>query len=158
MPHIFLAGDLIDLLLVLLFIALLILIGSFFVIRDLKNIYKIVFKIRSKFTIELRKIVNLMYKILNSEQLKPFTEVIIKTLPHEQKKILLSKIDEIYTGIDLELEDNKYIIETYENLQKLRRERDAKILAYNHKIRLFPFSIYAKILKMKRYELYTEKN
>lgn len=59
----------------------------------------------------------------------------------------------------MNLDDNndKYIIETYENLQSIRRERDALILVYNQKILIFPFSFYARIMKFQKYELYTEK-
>jgi hypothetical protein len=98
-----------------------------------------------------------MHKVYNSELLEPFTKVVIKNLPHAEKQILLRNIDAVYEGIDLEDSDNKYIVETYENLQKLRRERDAKILTYNQKLRTFPFSVYAKLMKLPEYVLYTEK-
>ncbi|HPJ23687.1 MAG TPA: hypothetical protein PK113_02135, partial [Bacillota bacterium] len=61
-----------------------------------------------------------------------------------------------FEEIDQTVDGNKYIIETYENLQTLRRERDARILVYNQKLLTFPFSLYVKILKLQKYELYTD--
>lgn len=146
-----------EVLLVILVASLLIAVGSFFIIRDLKKEYKKVFKIRSRFHIEIRKIVNLIYNVYSSEILEPFTKVIIKNLPHIEKSILLKNVDTVFASLDVEAVDNKYIVETYNNLQKLRRERDAKILVYNQKTRTFPFSVYAKIMKLENYELYTEQ-
>lgn len=145
-----------DILLVLVVVIVLIAIGSIFLIRDLKADFKKVYRMRSKFHIEMRKIVNLIYNIYSSEILEPFTKVVIKNLPHEEKKILLRNIDIVYADLDLENPDNKYIIETYENMQKIRRKRDALILVYNQKLDIFPFNLYAKIMKMIKYELYTE--
>ncbi len=152
----FTASALFEILLLLLVIVIFVTVGSFFIIRDLRLEMKQVYKIRSRFHIEIRKIVNLMYNAHNSSHLEPFTKVVIKNLPHEEKKILLRNIDKAYTELNLESEENKYIIETYDNLQKLRRERDAKILVYNQKLLTFPFSIYAPILRLRKYELYTE--
>ncbi len=145
-----------DILLVLVVSLILIIIGSIFIIRDLKKDFKKVFRMRSKFHIEIRKIVNLIYNIHNSKALEPFTKVVIKNLPHEEKRILLRHIEQVYSELDVEDDVNKYIVETYENLQKLRRKRDALILVYNQKLNIFPFSFYAKIMKMYTYELYTE--
>ncbi|XFA99692.1 hypothetical protein ACAG96_03685 [Candidatus Izemoplasma sp. B36] len=145
-----------DILLVLLVVIILIAIGSIFLIRDLKADFKKVYRMRSKFHIEMRKIVNLIYNIYSPEILEPFTKVIIKNLPHEEKKILLRNIDTVYADLDLENSDNKYIFETYENMQKIRRKRDAFILVYNQKLDIFPFNLYAKIMKMNKYELYTD--
>ena len=145
-----------DIIFVLIVSIILIAISTFFVVRDLKSDFKKVYKIRSKFHIEIRKIVNLIYNIYKPESLEPFTKVVIKNLPHEQKKILLKNIEEIYISLDKENSDNFYIIETYENMQKIRRKRDALILVYNQKRKIFPFSLYAKILKMEKYELYTD--
>ena len=153
----FFTSVLFDVILFFIVAIIIITVSSIFIVRDLKGEFKRVFKVRSKFHIEIRKIVNLIYKIFNSEVLEPFTKVVIKNLPHEQKKILLKKIDLVYSEINVEDVENKYIVETYENLQKLRRLRDAKILVYNHRIETFPFSIYAKIMKMNKYELYTDK-
>lgn len=147
---------LIDILLLVLTISIIIAVGSVFFIRDLRKDFKQVFKIRSKFHIEIRKIVNLIYNVYNSDLLEPFTKVVIKNLPHEQKKILLKNIDAVYSQIDIENPDNKYIVETYENLQKLRRERDARILVYNYKLNMFPYSLYGRMMKLPKYELYTE--
>lgn len=146
-----------EILLLLLVLAIIIAVTSILIVRNMKAEFKKVYKIRSRFHIEIRKIVNLMYKIHNSELLEPFTKVVIKALPHTEKSILLRNIDAVYKEIDIEDPDNKYIVETYENLQNLRRERDAKILNYNQKNRTFPFNIYAKIMKFPRFEIYTEK-
>ena len=145
-----------DILLVIIVLVILILVGSIFLIRDLKSDFKRVFRMRSKYHIEIRKIVNLIYNIHSSKQLEAFTKVVIKNLPHEEKKILIKLVDQVYSELDLNNEDNKYIIETYENMQKIRRRRDAIILVYNQKINIFPFSLCAKIMKMNRYELYTD--
>jgi len=145
-----------EVLLLLLVLVILLIIGSFFIIRDLRMEMKQVYKIRSRFHIEIRKIVNLIYNVHSSKHLEPFTKVVIKNLPHEEKKILLKNIDKAFAEIDQTIPENKYIIETYENLQKLRRERDAKVLVYNQKLLTFPFSLYAPILKMTKYELYTD--
>ncbi len=146
-----------DILLFVLVLVILISVGSFFIIRDLKMEIKQVYKIRSRFHIEIRKIVNLIYNVHNSEHLESFTKVVIKNLPHEEKKILLKNIDLAFEDLDEENSENIYIFETYNNLQKLRRERDAKIIVYNQKLQTFPFSIYSKILKLQKYELYTDK-
>lgn len=152
-----LAGVFLEVGLLLVVLLLLIAVASFFIIRDLKLDLKQVYKIRSRFHIEIRKISNLIYNVHSFSYLEPFTKVIIKNLPHEEKRILLRFIDRAYEEIDHEDETNKYILETYENLQELRRARDAKILVYNQKLVTFPFSLYVKILKMQSYELYTEK-
>lgn len=150
------ASAIFEILLLLLVLVIFLSIGSFFVIRDLRMEMKQVYKIRSRFHIEIRKIVNLIYNVHTSKHLEPFTKVVIKNLPHEEKKILLRNIDKAFSEIDQTVPENKYIVETYENLQKLRRERDAKVLVYNQKLLTFPFSLYAHILKLSKYELYTE--
>jgi len=152
-----LANVLYEILLLVLVLAILIAVASFFIIRDLKIEFKKVYKIRSRFHIEIRKIVNLLYNVHQPTSLEPFTKVVIKKLPHEEKKILLKHIDKVFLELDQNDEDNKYIVETYENLQNLRRERDAKILGYNQKTTTFPFSVYAKILKLENFKLYTDK-
>ncbi|MBI9010393.1 MAG: hypothetical protein JEZ05_10250 [Tenericutes bacterium] len=146
-----------EILLLLLVLVIILAVTSILIIRNMQLEFKKVYKIRSKFHIEIRKIVNLMYKIHQSELLEPFTTVVIKNLPHTEKSILLRNIDAEYQEIDIKDPDNKYIVETYENLQNLRRERDAKILNYNQKNRTFPFNIYARIMKLPRFEIYTEK-
>lgn len=146
-----------EIFLVILVVAVIIAVSSVLIIRNLQAEFKKVYKIRSRFHIEIRKIVNLIYKVHNSELLEPFTKVIIKNLPHAEKSILIKNIDIVYLELDRDNPDNKYIVETYENLQTLRRERDAKILMYNQKITTFPFQIYARIIKLTKYEIYTEK-
>jgi len=145
---------------IVIFLVVLIVIGgvaSFFVIRDLQKEYKIVFRINSKFEIELRKLVNLMFKFLQTPKLEPYNDVVIKQLPHEEKRNLLKIIDEAYQNIDQELEENKYIVETYENLIDLRRTRDSKVIVFNEKIALFPFNIYIKFMKFDTYDTFVEK-
>jgi len=152
----FILDALFDILLFIVVAIIIIAIGSIFLVRDLKSDFKKVYRMRSKYHIEIRKIVNLIYNIHSSKQLEPFTKVIIKNLPHEEKKILVKHVDQVYSELDLDNEDNKYIIETYENMQKIRRKREAVILVYNQKITIFPFSLYAKIMKMNKFELYTD--
>lgn len=152
-----LTNILFEILLLLLVLVILIGVASFFIIRDLKLEFKKVYKIRSRFHIEIRKIVNLIYNVHQPASLEPFTKVVIKKLPHEEKKILLKHIDKAFLELDPSDENNKYIIETYENLQNLRRERDAKILHFNQKTMTFPFTVYAKIMKLENFKLYTEK-
>lgn len=146
-----------EILLFVLVIVLIVGVGSFFIIRNLTLELKQVYKIRSKFHIEIRKIVNLIYNVHSFKYLEPFTKVVIKNLPHEEKKILLRNIDRAIEDIDPEASENTYILETYEHLQNLRRERDAKVIVYNQKLLTFPFTLYVKILKLEKYELYTEK-
>ena len=152
----FFTEALFEILLLVLVVAIIVVGGSIFFIRDLRKDFKQVFKMRSKFHIEMRKIVNLIYNVHESELLEPFTKVVIKNLPHEQKKILMKNIDQVYAEIDVTDIKNKYIVETYENLQTSRRERDARLLVYNHKLETFPYSMYARFMKMNKYELYTE--
>jgi hypothetical protein len=132
-------------------------IASFFIVRDLQTEYKKVFRINSKFEIELRKLVNLLFKFYEHSKLESYTNVVIKQLPHEEKRNLLKIIDEVYQTIDLEAEDNKYIVETYQNLEELRRVRDSKIIVFNQKLTYFPFNIYSKIMKMHNYHTFMDK-
>ncbi|MDT8336843.1 MAG: hypothetical protein RQ856_03325 [Candidatus Izemoplasmatales bacterium] len=138
---------------------LLVIIGvsSFFIIRDLQTEYKKVFRINSKFEIELRKLVNLLFKFYEHSKLESYTSVVIKQLPHEEKRNLLKIIDEVYQTIDLEAEDNKYIVETYQNLEELRRVRDSKVIVFNQKLTYFPFNIYLKIMKIQNYHTFMDK-
>ncbi len=146
-----------EVLLVLTVLIILTVVASVFIVRDLRMEHRKVFKVRSRFHIELRKISNLMYKVLHEERLEPYTQVVIKKLPHEEKKILSRIVDEVFEAMDQTNEDYKYIVETYENLQQIRRERDAKVLVYNQKLRTFPFSLYGKFMKLITYKLYTDK-
>ncbi len=149
---------LVDVLIFVAVVVVLIGVSSIFIIKDLQKEYKKVFRIQSKFDIELRKLVNLLYKFLDNSKLEAFHNVVIKKLPHEEKRNLIKIIDEIYEGVDLESEDNKYIVETYENLDELRRLRDSKVIVFNQKISLFPFNVYAKILKIQKYSTFTDQD
>lgn len=147
-----------EILLAVLVFLILIAVGSFYVLRDLFSDVKKTNKIRGRFHIEIRKIVNLIYNVHQPEKLESFSKVVIKKLPHEEKKNLLKIVDEVYNSLEnLDADENKYIVETYENLQKIRRERDACLLVYNQKLTIFPYSFYARILKLKPYGIYTEK-
>jgi hypothetical protein len=118
--------------------------------------YKKVFRANSKFEIELRKLVNLMYKFLNNDKLQPYNNVVIKSITHEEKRQLLKLIEEVFKSIDKEKKDNQYICETFNNLEEIRRLRDSKVLLFNQKMALFPFNIYFKILKFEKYYTYTD--
>ncbi|MBN2300483.1 MAG: hypothetical protein JXC31_04770 [Acholeplasmataceae bacterium] len=132
-------------------------VASFFIVRDLQTEYKKVFRINSKFEIELRKLVNLLFKFHEHSKLESYTNVVIKQLSHEEKRNLLKIIDEVYQTIDLEADDNKYIIETYQNLEELRRVRDSKVIVFNQKLTYFPFNIYSKIMKIENYHTFMDK-
>ncbi|MFA7076420.1 MAG: hypothetical protein WC152_07130 [Candidatus Izemoplasmatales bacterium] len=132
-------------------------IASFFIIKDIQKEYKKVFRINSKFEIELRKLVNLMYKFLEHSKLESYNNVVIKQLPHEEKRNLLKIIDETYEMVDVNVEKNKYIVETYQNLEEIRRIRDSKVIVFNQKITMFPFSIYGKIMKLEVFHTFVEK-
>ncbi|MGD9761425.1 MAG: hypothetical protein AB7U52_03185 [Candidatus Izemoplasmatales bacterium] len=138
---------------------LLIIVGvsSFFVVKDLQKEYKKVFRIHSKFEIELRKLVNLMFKFLEHAKLGPYNDVVIKQLPHEEKRNLLKIIDEIYQTVDKDNEENKYIVETYQNLEEIRRIRDSKVIIFNQKITMFPFNVYVKIMKLETFHTFVDK-
>jgi len=138
-------------------LAIIITVATFFIVKDLQTEYKKVFRIQSKFDIELRKLVNLMFKLLEHSKLESYNDVVIKQLPHEEKRNLLKIIEEIYQSVDVENEDYQYIVETYENLNELKRVRDSKIIVFNQKITLFPFNIYSRIMKLGSYHTFTEK-
>lgn len=136
-------------------ILILIIIGSFFVVKSLNVSYKDVFRANSKFDIELRKFVNLLSKQTKSEELKKYDEVTIKDLPFAEKKELLAIVKQVYFTLDLDDVLNKYVVETYNNLQEVRRIRDSKVLIFNQKTMMFPFNLYAKILHFKKWEIFT---
>ncbi len=138
-----------------LFVLAAIIITSFLTIRNLRISYREVFKYQSKFDIELRKIINLLSKQIDGEKLISANRLVVKSLTTEEKKALLDTIEQHYLHIDPKSEVIDYVKETYENLQEIRRIRDSKAIVFNHKIIMFPFNIYAKILKMKTWELYT---
>jgi hypothetical protein len=144
---------------IVIFVAVLVVIigvATFFIIKDLQKEYKKVFRINSKFEIELRKLVNLLYKFYENPKLEPYNNVVIKQLPHEEKRNLLKFIDEVYETVEKEDEENKYIVETYQNLEELRRVRDSKVIVFNQKITYFPFNIYVKILKLDAYHTFVD--
>ncbi|MFW5889517.1 MAG: hypothetical protein ACOCUD_03960, partial [Bacillota bacterium] len=136
---------------------LLIAVGSIFIIRHLRKEYKKVFRIQSRFDIELRKMVNIMHKFLQVKELEEYHKLVIKKLSHDEKRKLLQIIERAYADIDLEKEENAYVIETYQRLEEIRRSRDSKVIVYNDKLAIFPFNIYAKILKYNKYKVYTTK-
>lgn len=129
---------------------------SVFIVRSLIISFKDVYRYQSKFDIELRKMINLLSKVNGNRhgKLKDYQNQVIKDLAHEEKKQLLSLIDEMFVELDKNDENNKYLIETYENLNEERRVRDSKAIVFNQKILTFPFNIYAKILKMKKWDLF----
>ncbi len=138
-------------------LTIIITVASFFIVKDLQTEYKKVFRIQSKFDIELRKLVNLMFKLLKNPKLEAYNDVVIKQLPHEEKRNLLKIIEEIYQNVEMENENHNYIVETYENLMELKRVRDSKIIIFNQKITFFPFNIYYKIMKLESYHTFTDK-
>ena len=145
---------------IVIFVSVLVVIvgaSSFFVVKDLQKEYKKVFRIHSKFEIELRKLVNLMFKFLEHSKLEPYNDVVIKQLPHEEKRNLLKIIDEVYETVDKDNEENKYIIETYQNLEEIRRIRDSKVIIFNQKITMFPFNVYVKIMKIETFHTFVDK-
>ncbi|MGE4572288.1 MAG: hypothetical protein AB7E09_06030 [Candidatus Izemoplasmatales bacterium] len=143
----------------ILVIILLALIGvaSVFIVRHLRTEYKKVYKVQSKFDIELRKLINIMHNFLEIDSLEKYHKLVIKKLSHDEKSQILDIIESAYQDINLELEENAYIIETYQRLQEVRRDRDSKVIIYNDKLSLFPFNLYAKILKFQKFYLYTPK-
>ncbi|MBU0997859.1 MAG: hypothetical protein KKE16_07455 [Firmicutes bacterium] len=142
-------------LLVLFFIGA-IAVSSVFLIRSVVSSYKEVFKLQSKLDIELRKILNLISKISDDEIIDMASSQTVKELPLEEKKKLIIHVDEIFNTIDLKNPDFSYLKETYENLHEVRRTRDGRALMYNQKIAMFPFNLYAKILKLPQWEIYTD--
>lgn len=132
-------------------------ISTFVFIRSLRASYREVFRYQSKFDIELRKTGNLLSKVIKNDQLTQYASVIVKEMPFEDKKNMLDLIDEIFPKINPEDPNNKYVIQTYENLQEIRRTLDSKVLSFNHQITLFPFNIFAKILNFKKMAHYTHQ-
>lgn len=132
-------------------------IASVFLIRDLRKTYKEMYRQQSRFDIELRKVANLMSKVVTSSELKGWLNLVIKELPYEKKKQLLQLLFELYESIDLNDEKYTYLVETYDNLQEARRLLDAKILLFNQKISYFPFNLYAKVMKLSKREYYTHQ-
>ena len=143
---------------ILVFVLLIILgVGSVFAIRHLRREFKKVYRVQSRFDIELRKLLNIMHNFLEIETLEKYHKLVIKKLSHDEKMEILEILEKAYQEIDSDLEENAYIIEIYDRLQEIRRNRDSKVIIYNDKIALFPFNIYAKILKFEKFLLYTPK-
>jgi hypothetical protein len=147
----------IELSLLVFVIAAVIAVLTIVLLRNLRISYKDVFRSQSKFDIELRKAGNLVSKIVKNEAFAKYGTLIIKEMPFEDKKALLDLIDETYQQIDSADPVNKYVVETYENLQEIRRVLDSKVLSFNHMISLFPFNLYAKVLKLKKMHHYTHQ-
>lgn len=141
---------------IILFVLAVIVVSSLFLIRSILRSYKEVYKYQSKFDIELRKTMNLMSKVVNNQNLNEYLNKTIKDLSFEEKKKLLQIIDQQIIYVDPTKPENKYILETYENLHEIRRTRDSLALVYNQKIMLFPFDIYARILKKSKWQIYTD--
>lgn len=135
----------------------LVVVGSVFIIRHLRKEYKKVYRIQSKFDIELRKLINIMVNFLEVESLTKYHKKVIKKLSHNEKVEILNIIETSYQASDLDAEENAYIIETYQRLQEIRRERDSLVIVYNDKLSLFPFNLYARILKFQKFVVYTVK-
>lgn len=130
-------------------------VATILITRRLRNTYKDLYRQQSKFDIELRKSTNLISKVVQSEVLEKYENVVIKELTFLEKKELLDLVMEAFQSVDKEDEDNKYVIETYDNLHEMRRILDSKILSFNQLISIFPFNFYAKILKMEKKPYYT---
>jgi hypothetical protein len=139
------------------FLVILIVIASIFIVRHLTKEYKKVYKVQSRFDIELRKLINIMHNFLEIEALKKYHKLVIKKLSHDQKLEILQILETSYQDIDLDDEENAYIVETYHRLQEVRRDRDSKVIVYNDKISIFPFNIYAKFLNFQKFIVYTTK-
>ncbi|PKL00516.1 MAG: hypothetical protein CVV56_05945 [Tenericutes bacterium HGW-Tenericutes-1] len=130
-------------------------VATILITRRLRNTYKDLYRQQSKFDIELRKSTNLISKVVHNESLDKYENVVIKDLPFLEKKELLDLVMEAFQSVDKEDEDNKYVIETYDNLHEMRRILDSKILSFNKLISIFPFNFYANILKMQKKPYYT---
>lgn len=147
----------IELSLLFLVLATAIAISAIVIIRRLHTVYRDVYRHQSKFDIELRKSVNLISKSIKDDPFISYENVVIKDLPYSEKRVLLELVDEAFKLIDFENPTNSYVIETHDNLHEIRRILDSKVLGYNQLISLFPFSLYARILKMKKLKYYTHK-
>jgi|GEM_PF-590967 len=130
-------------------------VSGIFVFRDLKKSYKEVWKQQSRFDIELRKSYNLVSKLVRDPAFDRFRDAIVKDLSHEDKKELLALVDASFSSIDAADPDNKYVVETFHNMQEIRIVLDAKVLSYNKKISLFPFNVFARIFRLTELRHYT---
>jgi hypothetical protein len=134
-----------------------IVVSSVIFIRSLRLAHKDVYRSQSKFDIELRKAGNLISKVVKNDAFAKYNSLVIKEMPFEDKKALLDLIDTSFPLLNPADPNNKYVIETYENLQEIRRVLDSKVLSYNHKLQLFPSNLYAKLLHMKPMHHYTHQ-
>lgn len=132
-------------------------IASIFIYRDLRKSYRDVWKHQSRFDIELRKTCNLVSKAIRDPAFDKYRDVVVKDLPHSEKRELLSLIDVNYASIDTADPDVRYLVETYANLQEIRVTLDARILSYNKKISFFPFNLFARIFRMTELHHYTHR-
>ncbi|MDD3841823.1 MAG: hypothetical protein WC088_04535 [Candidatus Izemoplasmatales bacterium] len=147
----------IEISLLIILIAIIIIVFSILIVRNLRISFKDLYRSQSKFDIELRKSMNLISKVVKDDAFERYEKLIIKEISFEDKKALLDLLDITYPKIDSTDPNNKYVIETYENLQEIRRVLDSKVLSFNQKISLFPFNIYARILKLKEKSHYTHQ-
>ncbi|MFP4478454.1 MAG: hypothetical protein ACLFPM_03350 [Candidatus Izemoplasmatales bacterium] len=132
-------------------------IGSVFIVRHLQKEFKKAYRVQSRFDIELRKLLNIIRNFHEIESLEKYRNLVIKKLSHDEKQEILLTLEEAYQEIDIEDEENAYIVETYNRLQEVRRDRDSKVIVYNDKLSIFPFNIYAKIMKLEKFAVYTRK-
>jgi hypothetical protein len=140
----------------LLFVLILgIVIASIVIYRNLKKSYKEVWKQQSKFDIELRKTYNLVSKLVRDPAFDAYRDAVVKDLPHDEKKVLLMLVDSAYASIDPTDPDNKYVVETFQNLQDIRVSLDAKVLSYNKKISFFPFNLFSRVFHMAKLHHFT---
>jgi len=145
----------IELALLVFVLVLAIVIASIFIYRDLKRSYKESWKLQSKFDIELRKAYNLVSKLVRDPDFDKYRDAVVKDLPYDEKKTLLALVVSAFASIDVADPDNKYVVETFQNLQEIRVSLDAKALSYNKKISFFPFNLYSRIFRMTKLHHYT---
>lgn len=132
-------------------------VASVFIVRHLQKEYKKAYRVQSRFDIELRKLLNIIQNFHEIDSLEKYRHLVIKKLSHDEKQEILQTLEEAYRGIDIHNEENAYIVETYNRLQEVRRDRDSKVIVYNDKLSIFPFNIYAKIMKLEKFVVYTRK-
>lgn len=84
-----LAGIIFEILFLIVVLIILIIIASIFIIRDLKIELNKVQKIRARFHVEIRKIVNLIYNVHSPAYLEPFTKVVIKIFLMKRRRFYL---------------------------------------------------------------------
>ncbi|MDD3126208.1 MAG: hypothetical protein WC479_03985 [Candidatus Izemoplasmatales bacterium] len=147
----------IEISLLVILIAAISVVSTFLFVRNLRVSFKDLYRSQSKFDIELRKSLNLISKVVKDDAFEKYEKLVIKEMSFDDKKALLDLLDASYPKINSDDPKNKYVIETYENLQEIRRVLDSKVLSFNHKISLFPFNIYAKMLKLKKKNHYTHQ-